>query len=260
MSTRQQMLFKLFLTVCVVGILCVLSEEVAMADAMVNAMVGDAYVHADKDGLSWKVGTKAVEMTYECRNGLFMLCGFTNKLAVKPCEYVSKTSVLPALGSPESIDKWVLGGAVASQETMGGRPVAQLVVELNQQTTKARFHVAAYPGTSVIRQWVELENIGSSPFAVPSNALSIGLTGDAAASFTHYWIVGGNSKADQGMMHSIPLLILTIRPCRPDRQWILYRGWHSCGIRHLLMAGLLRLSILAHGVCLWTMKHPGRQV
>lgn len=193
----------LFLTICLVVVLCVSSDDTAAADSKGNAKVGDAYVRAD--GLSWKVGTKAVEMTYELNDGLLIVDGFKNKLTKKACEYASKTSVLPAIGSPDGNGKWVLGSATASQETLNGRPVVQLAVELTQKNTKARFHAVAYPGTSVIRQWVELENTGSAAFTVPSNALSISMAGDSAVSYTNYWMIGGNSVADQGMMHSAPV-------------------------------------------------------
>jgi hypothetical protein len=54
---------------------------------------------------------------------------------------------------------------------------------------KVRLHAIAYPGTSILRQWVELENTGAEK-----------MTAEATP-----WMIGGNSRADQGVMHSAPV-------------------------------------------------------
>jgi len=175
------------------------------AKAKLNARLGDAYVRAAKHGHSWQIGTKSVEMSFSFRDGLFSLTGLTNRLTIKPYEYASGTSVLPTLDSTDSSDKWTLIDATVSQETMGGRPVLQLAVELEGASTRAQFYAIAYPTTSIIRQWLELENISADSIAVPTTVFSMGWREEPTASFTHYWMVGGNSKADQGMMHSAPI-------------------------------------------------------
>ena len=40
----------------------------------------------------------------------------------------------------------------------------------------ARFHVLAFPGTPILRQWVELENAGALPLALKSAAAACLLT------------------------------------------------------------------------------------
>ena len=70
---------------------------------------------------------------------------------------------------------------------------------------KVRLHAIAYPGTSVLRQWVELENTGAGKMTAEATPWGVAVQTEQAAPFTHYWMIGGNSGADQGVMHSAPV-------------------------------------------------------
>jgi len=174
---------------------------------MASVQVDDAFVRGSADGSTWTVGTKNVQMTYAAKDGLFTLTGFRNKLASPPTEYIPKDCPMaPIAAGPADDAPWVLTGADASVTSAGGQPVALLAMDLARGNLKAHFRVIAYPGTSVLRQWVELENAGVSPITAEATPLTIPVTADRATSFTHYWMVGGNSKADQGMLQSAPVL------------------------------------------------------
>jgi len=182
----------------------VLAGSCRIGDAAVrNLRVGDAYVRASGDGQRWTVGTKAVEVALECRGGRFRLVSFKNKLTTPKSEYVAAAAARAPFG--ESDGRWTLVSSAAARVAAGGRPAAQLDLVLESAPLRAYYHVIAYPGTSVLRQWVELENTGATPIKPPGTPFSIGLRGDDAGSFTHYWMVGGNSGPDQGMMRSAPV-------------------------------------------------------
>ena len=66
-------------------------------------------------------------------------------------------------------------------------------------------HVLAFPGTAIVREWLVIENAGSNPCAIDPQFLQLNLRGEDASSFTHYWLVGGTSGADQGMLHESPI-------------------------------------------------------
>ena len=168
-----------------------------------NVQVEDAFVRSTANGLAWTVGTKSVEMTYEFKDGLLKLISFRNKLVASAVEYIPKDSALSSFTvGPNGSSKWVLKEALATKTLAGGQPVAQLEMKLEQGSLTVKFRVIAFPGTSVIRQWIELENSGNSPMTAEAIPLAIPVKDDPTAPFTHYWMVGGNSQLDQGMMYN----------------------------------------------------------
>ena len=112
----------------------------------------------------------------------------------------------PGYVPPPIDDRWALKTGSVHQVHAGGRPAVQLDLTLMRGALKAEFHVLAYPRTSVLRQWVELENIGTNPVTLKSpSSLSLRLQGDDAESLVHYWMIGGNSGPTHGLLESAPL-------------------------------------------------------
>ncbi|MDD5706929.1 MAG: malectin domain-containing carbohydrate-binding protein [Kiritimatiellae bacterium] len=66
--------------------------------AVTGARVGDAYVRGSADGQRWTIGTEAVEMRLEVRDGRFAMTGFLNKLAHPAVEYVDANEASHPLG------------------------------------------------------------------------------------------------------------------------------------------------------------------
>ena len=107
---------------------------------------------------------------------------------------------------PTTDDPWTLTSATPQRVNAGGRPAVQFDLELSRPPLRARYHLLAYPRTSILRQWVELENTGTEPFPLAAAApISLALRGDDATSFTHHWMIGGNSAPDEGQLHSAPV-------------------------------------------------------
>ncbi len=163
--------------------------------------VGDAFVHSAADGYTWAIGTNTIEMTYQAKDGLFRLISFKNKYIGSQQEYIPKNlAIAPFTAGAEDKASWILRGAKASQTSAGGQPVASLEMDLLHGNLNIRFHVIAYPETSVIRQWIELENSGNSTLTAEAVSFLIPVKNDLTFPFIHYWMVGGNSHADQGML------------------------------------------------------------
>ena len=107
---------------------------------------------------------------------------------------------------PVAESPWVLTSAKPQRVNAGGRPAVQLDLELSRPPLRAHYHLLAYPRTAILRQWVELENTGTEPFPLAAAApLALALRGDDATSFTHHWMIGGNSAPDEGQLHSAPV-------------------------------------------------------
>ncbi|MBI2842942.1 MAG: hypothetical protein HYX78_06035 [Armatimonadetes bacterium] len=109
-----------------------------------------------------------------------------------------------ATGQPVQSGKgWSLESGGAREIAAGGRPAVQLDLALRRQALRVDLHIVAYPGTSVLRQWVEIENAGSSEVAIESaDHFSIAMPEDKSSSFTHYWMYGANSRPNQGLLQS----------------------------------------------------------
>lgn len=167
---------------------------------MTTIRVGDAFVRSCPENTKWTIGTKAVEMTFDVKGGLFRLVGFRNKLTKQPQDYSAKITAIEPFTFSEDGAPLILSGASAMKTDSGGQPVAMLILDFVRQALKIRFHVVAFPGTSVLRQWISIENAGTMPVPVAAKPLALSLVNAPENSFTHYWMVGGNSKPDQGMM------------------------------------------------------------
>jgi hypothetical protein len=165
--------------------------------------VNDAFVRSSANGCNWTIGTSSIEMTYEVKGGSFKVTGFRNKLAVPQKEYIPRnTTISPiSVGSAEN-KSWILKSAEAMQVSAGGQAVALLKLNLEHGNMIVRFCVLAYPGTSVIRQWAELENNGNTQMTAQATPLILPVVNDPAMPLTQYWMTGGNSHKDQGMMHN----------------------------------------------------------
>jgi malectin (di-glucose binding ER protein) len=192
--------------------LCLMLVAVTVSAGLAEAnelTFGDAYARGSNEDLVWTIGTESVEMTFDGREGVFRLVSFLNKTCEPPLEYVdAKTAAAPfALDSTaEANSQWTLKTGTARQVTSGGRPAVQLDVTLVRGDVLAQFHVLAFPGTSILRQWVDIENTGSQSLALKSPATaSFQLRGDEATSYLNSWMVGGHVALDQGKMYQQPV-------------------------------------------------------
>ncbi|MCL5096652.1 MAG: hypothetical protein M1608_03800, partial [Candidatus Omnitrophica bacterium] len=103
---------------------------------------------------------------------------------------------------PRSENSWTVISAESRQVESGGRPAVQLDVALTRDSIRAVYHLLAFPRTSILRQWVDLVNTGSSGTRVGSpSALTLSLRGGDAP-LLHHWMIGGNSLPDEGMLHT----------------------------------------------------------
>ncbi len=103
-------------------------------------------------------------------------------------------------------EPWTLESASAQQVNVGGRPAVQLDVCLKQDTLRAMLHVQAYPKTSILRQWAELENTGVAPCELGQpSPLTLNLGEANPATLTQYWMHGGTCRQNAGQLESTGL-------------------------------------------------------
>ncbi len=100
--------------------------------------------------------------------------------------------------------RWRSEDTSAERVTVGGCAAAQLdwtLASTESEGLRVVLHVQAYPGTSILRHWVEVKNSGSKPVKPGffPQLFSMGMQGDG---LVHHWMIGGNNADDQGMLKS----------------------------------------------------------
>ena len=73
-----------------------------------SVAVGDAFVHGSAKGRKWEIGTGALRLSFEVRNGKLFLSSFKNQLAHPPREYADAGSVWEplSLGALSVIERY----------------------------------------------------------------------------------------------------------------------------------------------------------
>ncbi|HPO11934.1 MAG TPA: malectin domain-containing carbohydrate-binding protein [Candidatus Hydrogenedentes bacterium] len=96
---------------------------------------------------------------------------------------------------------WIVRSCAANYVTVGGRSVVQLDLVLTREALQVSYYLQAYPGTSVLRQLVKMKNTGEAPITLETAApFALCMKEENLASLTHYWMYGGTSRPNQGVL------------------------------------------------------------
>jgi hypothetical protein len=137
----------------------------------------DAYITTQ--GTEWTLGSASVEMTIALRNGMLVTTGFKNK--------ANGHELAPS----DSTGPWTLVDARTSKLKQGE---LQLDLTLRQEGLAETKSYVVYPGSSVIRQWAELKNVGSVPLKVSDpEFLNFSARLGDPASVDFNWMTGGDN-------------------------------------------------------------------
>ncbi len=105
--------------------------------------------------------------------------------------------------TPPASTGWTVESGTAAQVAVGGRPALRLDLLLRRDGLRAHLYVQAYPHSSILRQWVEVENTNTAPVTLASpTPLRLGLNAADTAGQTNYWMCGGTSRPNQGQLES----------------------------------------------------------
>ncbi len=105
--------------------------------------------------------------------------------------------------SLHTVNGWRVISATAEKVAVGGRPAVQLNITASGDSLTAILHVQAYPGTAILRQWVEIQNTSSYLVKLPSvSPVVLGMGGQSESKLTNYWMCGGTSRPNQGQLES----------------------------------------------------------
>ena len=189
----------------------------------------DAYITTH--GTEWTLGSAAVEMTIALRNSMLVTTGFKNK--ANGHELVLSDSTGP----------WTLVDGRTSKLEQGE---LQLDLTLRQEGLAETKSYVVYPGSSVIRQWAELKNVGSVPLKVSDpEFLNFSARLGDPASVDFDWMTGGDNAHGSWVLKTEKLIADKPRNFDsndpfPDRE--------LCGD---LVDGRPDVSVLLNGKQIW---------
>ncbi|MHB8865277.1 MAG: malectin domain-containing carbohydrate-binding protein [Pirellulaceae bacterium] len=204
------------LTQILCGVVLLSAMDTAHAENA-HVTVGDAYIQSAADETRWSIGTRCVEQVFEWADGQFRLMSYRNQCGQPAIEYVDQDSACAPFsldidsftgGQPLTNDfsAWKLESAKALQVDVGGRPAAQLNCILTRGEIRVDFHVLAFPGTAILRQWLEIENCGAQSVVLASPVSACWrLRSDENLSYTHSWMQGGHAAPNQGQLERAPI-------------------------------------------------------
>ena len=146
--------------------LLVLCAATALSCAQTNLQSNDGYVR--REGNEWIVGTSTVETRVRLADGHLSSVSLRNKLSGR--EYQDRNDLSTEIRfsangqvTDESNWRWTLRSDHVAKDNQGE---LQLDLELDSTSIRVTKHYVIYPGTSVIREWMTLENSSGSPVRI----------------------------------------------------------------------------------------------
>lgn len=139
--------------------LLLLCAAASLLSAQSHLQSADGYIR--REGNEWIVGTESVERRIRLDSGHLYLASLRNKLTGHEYQDV-KTPLAEFRFSVDGEDvnasgwQWKLRTEQAIQISQGA---LQLDIDLESPTVRVTKHYVVYPGTSLIREWLTLENI-----------------------------------------------------------------------------------------------------
>jgi hypothetical protein len=167
---------------------------------------GDGYVR--REGNEWILGTSSVERRVRLDGGHLQLVSLRNKLTGR--EY-QDAGAPPAefrfFANGEDVTAsswhWKLRDEHAIQASQG---VLQLDIELESPTIRVTKHYLIYPGTSVIREWLTLENISDKSVRISRvEFLHTRVLGSIAQDLQFNYLTGGGNYNGSQLLKTEPM-------------------------------------------------------
>ncbi len=167
---------------------------------------GDGYVR--REGSEWRLGTSMVERRLQLTDGKFSLVSLRNK--VSGHEYQDGQSASPevrllANGRDVSATdwRWTLHGQHSSRGSQGE---IQLDLALDSASIRVTKHYVIYPGTAVIREWMNIENVSKEIVQLSHiEFLHLDILSSATQDVRFNYLTGGGNYNGSQLLKSEPM-------------------------------------------------------
>ncbi len=189
------------------------SEQQSDPALPVVANLKDAYIGYNDATHTWEIGTAGIRrrMDYRAYAG-FRLSRLTNKLTGR--EWLAPNSGTSAELQMDLGGQTITGSArdfvLKNYQTRTPADGSlELIVALTHGSMLVRLHYAAFPNTSIIEQWAEIENTGDTPLPDLTrwDSIALGLR-PSADPLTLYWVQG---LSPSGQQKDTPQPVPTLR-------------------------------------------------
>jgi hypothetical protein len=185
------------------SILCAVTSLLC---AQANLQSGDGYVR--REGNEWIVGTSSVERRVRLSDGKFYLVSLRNKLSGR--EYLDAGNPpaeirFRANGQDVSASgwRWKLGSDLV---TRGNQGELQLDIALESGALRVTKHYVIYPGTSVIHEWLTIENhSGGSTQISQVDFLHSSVSASIAPDLQFNYLTGGGNYNGSQLLKTEPI-------------------------------------------------------
>jgi len=187
---------------------CAVTRLSTLLLAVSTALADDADIRQRGD--QWTLQTARMERVIALRNGRLVLERFTDRTAGRELLVggtVSEEFLSPATDQPESPSGsdggWRLVTSKQSRLPQGER---QLDITLQRGAVQVMKSYLLYPGSSIVREWVTLKNVGALPLSIREpRFLNLTLRSGEAQSPDLSWMSGGDNQPGSWNLKTEPL-------------------------------------------------------
>jgi hypothetical protein len=186
--------------------LSILCAAASLLSAQSRLQSGDGYVR--REGNEWILGTSSVERRIRLSGGHLYLASLRNKLTGREYQDAGTPPAefrFSANGEDVSASgwHWKLRTEHAVQAPQGA---LQLDIELESASIRVTKHYVIYPGTSVIREWLTLENISGKPVRITNlEFLHTRLLSSIAQDLQFNYVTGGGNYNGSQLLKTEPM-------------------------------------------------------
>jgi hypothetical protein len=147
-------------------LLSILGTTASLLWAQTSVQSGDGYVRRERD--EWIVGTSKVERRIRFADGEFSLVSLRNKISGREYQDANNPSAeIRFFANSEDVSAstwhWKLRDDKVVRGTQGE---LQLDIELESSAIQVTKHYVIYPGSSVIREWLTINNSSDQPVRI----------------------------------------------------------------------------------------------
>ena len=183
-------------------LLCLL---VSLSYSQTNLQSGDAYVR--RQGNVWTLGTARAERKIRLTGGQLVLASLRNKTSGREYQDGNPPDEIRFLSDGQDVSAsgwhWELHGDHA---TRGAQGELQLDIELQSSGLRVTKHYVVYPGTAVVREWLNLENISDKPVHISQlDFLHSSLLTSAADDLQFNYLTGAGNYNGSQLLKSEPM-------------------------------------------------------
>jgi hypothetical protein len=185
--------------------LSILCATASLLCAQTNLQSGDGYVRRERN--EWIVGTSGVERKIRLVDGRFSLISLRNKVSGR--EYQdgkSPPAEIRFFANGQDVSapswRWMLYG---ESVVRGNQGELQLDIELESASIRVTKHYVIYPGTSVIREWLTLQNSSGKPVSISHvDFLHTRVLGSIAQDLRFNYLTGGGNYNGSQLLKTEP--------------------------------------------------------